>query len=52
MCRKLAVTFLISLGTIQNLYAAIGCSLTDPDRDIKRLFPNATNYKTEFITIN
>jgi len=51
MCRKLAVTILISLATIQNLYAAIGCSLTDPDRDIKRLFPNATNYKTEFITI-
>jgi protein-tyrosine-phosphatase len=51
MCRKLAVTILISLGAVQNLYAAIGCSLTDPDRDIKRLFPNATNYKTEFITI-
>jgi hypothetical protein len=51
MHRKLAVTILIGLGTIQNLYAAIGCSLTDPDRDIKRLFPNATNYKTEFITI-
>ena len=51
MYRKLAVTILISLGAIQNLYAAIGCSLTDPDRDIKRLFPNATNYKTEFITI-
>jgi hypothetical protein len=51
MYRKLAVTILISLATTQNLYAAIGCSLTDPDRDIKRLFPNATNYKTEFITI-
>ncbi len=51
MYRKLAVAILISLGAVQNLYAAIGCSLTDPDRDIKRLFPNATNYKTEFITI-
>jgi hypothetical protein len=51
MCRKLTVTILISLAAVQNLYAAIGCSLTDPDRDIKRLFPNATNYKTEFITI-
>ena len=51
MHRKLAVTILISLAAVQNLYAAIGCSLTDPDRDIKRLFPNATNYKTEFITI-
>jgi hypothetical protein len=45
------VTILVVFGAVQNLYAAIGCSLTDPDRDIKRLFPNATNYKTEFITI-
>ncbi|MBN1392239.1 MAG: hypothetical protein JW947_05485 [Sedimentisphaerales bacterium] len=52
MFRKLTVTMLISLAAVQNLYAAIGCSLTDPDRDIKRLFPNATNYKTEFITID
>ncbi|MDD5326807.1 MAG: hypothetical protein PHY02_03215 [Phycisphaerae bacterium] len=52
MCRKLAVTILISLGIVQNLYAAIGCSLNDPDRDIQRLFPNATNYKTEFISID
>jgi hypothetical protein len=51
MYRRSAVAILISLAAIQNLYAAIGCSLTDPDRDIKRLFPNATNYKTEFITI-
>ncbi|MBN2455771.1 MAG: hypothetical protein JXB29_04405 [Sedimentisphaerales bacterium] len=35
----------------QNTYAAVGCTLNDPDRDIKRLFPKATNYKTEFITI-
>ncbi len=34
-----------------SLYAAVGCTLNDPDRDIKRLFPEATNYKTEFITI-
>jgi hypothetical protein len=51
MYRKSAMTILISLAAIQNSYAAIGCSLTDPDRDIKRLFPNATNYKTEFISI-
>lgn len=34
-----------------NAFAAIGCSLNDPDRDIKRLFPDATNYKTDFISI-
>ena len=31
--------------------AAVGCTLNNPDRDILRLFPEATNYKTQFITI-
>ena len=31
--------------------AAIGCTLNDPDRDIQKLFPNSTGYKTDFITI-
>ena len=34
------------------LYAAVGCTLKDPDRDVKRLFPKATNYKTEFFSFN
>ena len=32
-------------------YAAVGCSLNDPDRDIKRIFPASTGYITAFITI-
>jgi hypothetical protein len=32
--------------------AAVGCTLNDPDRDILRIFPNATNYTTEFIAIS
>jgi len=32
-------------------YAAVGCTLNDPDRDVKRLFPQSTGYKTSFITI-
>ena len=31
--------------------AAVGCTLNDPDRDIKRIFPQSTGYKTNFITI-
>ena len=31
--------------------AAVGCTLNDPDRDIIRVFPDSTGYKTEFITI-
>jgi hypothetical protein len=32
-------------------WAAVGCTLNDPDRDIRRLFPESTGYKTHFITI-
>ncbi|MBM3317319.1 MAG: hypothetical protein FJY75_05660 [Candidatus Eisenbacteria bacterium] len=32
--------------------AAVGCTLNDPDRDIRRLFPEATGYRTDFITID
>ncbi|MEK6545935.1 MAG: hypothetical protein AABZ28_05345 [Nitrospinota bacterium] len=32
-------------------WAAVGCTLNDPDRDTRRLFPESTGYKTTFITI-
>ena len=32
-------------------WSAVGCSLNDPDRDIKRIFPESTGYKTTFVTI-
>ena len=51
MYRKAILTILTVFCAAGNLYAAVGCTLSDPDRDIKRLFPKATNYKTEFITI-
>ena len=28
--------------------AAVGCTLTNPDRDIRTLFPSSTGYKTHF----
>jgi hypothetical protein len=33
------------------LVAAVGCSLNDPDRDIKRIYPQSTGYKTSFVTL-
>lgn len=33
------------------LFAAVGCDLNDPDRDVKRLFPESTGYKTLYVTI-
>jgi hypothetical protein len=38
-------------GSIAAVYGAVGCSLNDPDRDIRRIFPEATGYKTAYITI-
>ena len=32
-------------------FAAVGCELNDPDRDIKKAFPQSTGYKANFITI-
>ncbi len=34
------------------LYAAVGCDLNDPDRDVKRLFPDSTGYKTLYVSIS
>jgi hypothetical protein len=33
------------------VFAAVGCDLNDPDRDVKRLFPESTGYKTLYVSI-
>ena len=42
---------LISCLLILPLLAAVGCDLNDPDRDVKRLFPESTGYKTLYVSI-
>ncbi|MDR2192828.1 MAG: hypothetical protein LBO62_08140, partial [Endomicrobium sp.] len=32
--------------------AAVGCDLNDPDRDVKRFFPQSTSYKTDYFSIS
>lgn len=49
--RVLAISAAVLLLFFQQLYAAVGCTLNDPDRDVKRIFPQSTGYRTEFITI-
>jgi len=34
------------------LAAAVGCELNDPDRDVKRLFPESTGYRTLYASIH
>lgn len=33
-------------------WAAVGCDLNDPDRDVARLFPESTGYKTVYTSID
>jgi hypothetical protein len=33
-------------------WAAVGCDLNDPDRDVARLFPESTGYKTHYVSID
>ncbi len=35
-----------------SLFAAVGCDLNDPDKDVKKLFPGSTGYKTEYVSIS
>jgi hypothetical protein len=34
------------------LHAAVGCDLNDPDRDVRRLFPESTGFKTLYVSIS
>jgi len=43
---------LIALLAAGPLLAAVGCDLNDPDRDVKRLFPESTGFKTLYVSIS
>jgi hypothetical protein len=49
--RKSAALGLAVLLALVPLFAAVGCDLNDPDRDVKRLFPESTGYKTIYVSI-
>jgi len=33
-------------------FAAVGCDLNDPDRDVARFFPESSGYKTTYVSID
>lgn len=45
----LLLVFLLML--LSSIFAAVGCDLNEPDRDVKRLFPTSTGYKTYYKSI-
>lgn len=51
MMKKILFVFCILLVLQPVVFGAVGCDLNDPDRDVKRFFPEMTNYKTEYFTI-
>jgi len=48
--KKIIVIIIIIL-TLNFLHGAVGCSLNEPDKEVKRFFPKSTGYKTEYISI-
>ena len=42
----------VFLAAADHSHAAVGCDLNDPDRDVKRLFPESTGYKTQYMSID
>ena len=49
--RKLIFSVLFLCCIYSHVFAAVGCSLDDPDRDVKRLFPESSGYLSKFITL-
>lgn len=49
--KKYIAILLLSLVFIPALSAAVGCDLNDPDKDVKRLFPGSSGYKTTYRSI-
>lgn len=51
--RALCILLLLSaLAPGRTAFGAVGCELNDPDRDVRRLFPGATGYKTLYMSIS
>jgi hypothetical protein len=49
---QLFLTVAVLVVPAQTLFAAVGCDLNDPDRDVARLFPGSTGYKTNYVAID
>ena len=49
--KKYLVIFAISIFLPIKAFAAVGCDLNDPDREIKIFFPTSTGYKTQYESI-
>jgi hypothetical protein len=52
MIKRMALlSLLIFFAGVASAWGAVGCDLNDPDRDVARLFPESTGYKTIYTSI-
>jgi hypothetical protein len=49
--KKIILSMLLLPALYAQVFAAVGCDLNDPDRDVKRFFPQSTGYKTHYLSI-
>ncbi len=49
--RRLTIALACILALPGAAFAAVGCDLNDPDRDVARLFPGSTGFKTSYLSI-
>jgi hypothetical protein len=50
--KTMIVVLLLVLGGSPAAWGAVGCDLNDPDRDVARLFPGSSGYKTVYVSID
>jgi hypothetical protein len=51
MVKSTFLALLICFVAASAVLAAVACDLNDPDRDVPRLFPESTSYKSLYVTI-
>jgi len=51
LLRSVLIIFFFVLAGSTVAWGAVGCDLNDPDRDVVRLFPESTGYKTIYTSI-
>src|SRR5512140_1084861 len=51
MMKRMILVFILFFAAYTSLWGAVGCDLNDPDRDVARLFPESTGYKTIYTSI-
>jgi hypothetical protein len=52
ICIEAFWVLLLALAGYTAVWGAVGCDLNDPDRDVARLFPESTGYKTNYVSID